>query len=58
MPEMHLRQPRVTYSVCRPFAKKTKTEYKNLKKQEMRFTLYLSKQNRYSMLSRYGFWKF
>ena len=34
MPEMHFRQPGFT---CRggPFTKKTKTEYKNLKKQEI-----------------------
>ena len=31
MPEMHLRQPRFTYSACETFTKKKK-EYKNLKK--------------------------
>ena len=35
MPEMHLRQPGFTYSACRPFTKKTKKEYKNLKKQDI-----------------------
>ena len=30
---MYLRQPGFTYSACGPF-KKTKKEYKNLKKQE------------------------
>ena len=34
MAEMHLRQPGVTHSSCRQFAKKTKKKYKNLKKQE------------------------
>ena len=33
MPEMHLREPGFTYSVCGPFTKKKK-EFKNLKKQE------------------------
>ena len=33
MPEMYLRQARFTCSTCRPFTK-TKTKYKNLKKQE------------------------
>ena len=32
MPEMHLRQPVFTYSVCRPFTK-NKERIKNLKKQ-------------------------
>ena len=36
MPEMHLRQPRFTYSACGPFTKK---EFKNLKKQEIQ-TIY------------------
>ena len=41
MPEMHLRQPVLldksgfTYSTYEPFTKKTKKEYKNLKKQEI-----------------------
>ena len=35
MPEMHLKQPGVTYSVCGPFTK-SKKEFKNLKKQETR----------------------
>ena len=34
MPEMHLRQPRVTYSACTPCTKKKK-EYKNSKKQDI-----------------------
>ena len=34
MPEMHLRQPGFIYSACGSFIhKKTKKEYKNLKKQ-------------------------
>ena len=33
MPEMHLRQPGLTYNSCGPFTK-TK-EYENLKKQEI-----------------------
>ena len=32
MPEMHLKQLGFTYSACGPF-KKTKKEFKNLKKQ-------------------------
>ena len=34
MSEMHLRQPRFTYSACGPFTK-SKKEYENLKKQEI-----------------------
>ena len=34
MPEMHLRQPELTYSTCEPFTK-TKREHKSLKKQEI-----------------------
>ena len=34
MPEMHLKQPRFTYSACNPFTK-IKKELKNLKKQEI-----------------------
>ena len=34
MPEMHLKQPVLKYSVCGPFTR-TKKEYKNLKKQEI-----------------------
>ena len=32
MPEMHLRQPGVTYSVCGPFTRKKRKEEKKLKK--------------------------
>ena len=35
MPEMHLRQPGLTYSCCGPFTKKARKEHKNLKKQEI-----------------------
>ena len=35
MPEMHLKQLGFTYSAYGPFTKKTKKEFKNLKKQEM-----------------------
>ena len=35
MPEMHLRQPGITYSACGTLTK-CKKEYKNLKKQEIR----------------------
>ena len=35
MPEMHLKHPGFTYSACGPFLK-TKKEFKNLKKQEIR----------------------
>ena len=35
MPEMHLRQPGFTYSAYGPLPK-TKTEYKNLKKREIK----------------------
>ena len=34
MPEMHLRQPRFTYSACEPFTK-SKERIKNIKKQEI-----------------------
>ena len=34
MPEMHLRQPGFTYSVCEPFTK-NKERIQNLKKQEI-----------------------
>ena len=34
IPEMHLKEPGVTYSACEPFKKKGK-EYKNLKKQKI-----------------------
>ena len=34
MPEMHLRQPKFTFSACGLFTKKRKKEYKNLKKQK------------------------
>ena len=34
-PVMHLRQLGFTYSVCGPFTKKTKKEYKNSKKQKI-----------------------
>ena len=33
MPEIHLRQPRFTYSACEPFTK-TRKDYKSLKKLE------------------------
>ena len=33
MPEMHLKQPGFTYSICGPFTKNK--EFKNLKKQEI-----------------------
>ena len=32
MPEMHLKQPGFTYSACGAFTKKTKKEFRNLKK--------------------------
>ena len=35
MAEMDLRQPGFTYKACGPFKKKTKKEYKNLKKQDI-----------------------
>ena len=35
MPEMHLKQPRFTYSACGPFTKNNKKKIKNLNKQEM-----------------------
>ena len=41
MPEMHLRQPRFTYSTCGTFEKKNKL-YKNFKNR--RFKIYSSKQ--------------
>ena len=44
MPEMHLRQPEFTYSASRPFTKKAKKEFKNVKKKKKhrRFKIYLS----------------
>ena len=35
MPEIHLKQPRFTYSSHGPFTKKIKKGLKNLKKQEI-----------------------
>ena len=35
MPKMYLRQPGFTSSACGPIKKKTKKEYKNLKKQKI-----------------------
>ena len=35
MPQIHLKQPGITYSTCGPFIKKQREEFKNLKKQEM-----------------------
>ena len=37
VPEMHLRQPRFTYSACGPFTKKKRKERKDLKKQEIHY---------------------
>ena len=34
VPEMHLKQPRFTYSACEPFTKKKK-EFKNVNKQKI-----------------------
>ena len=42
MHKMHLRQPGFIYSACGPFPKKTKKQYKNLKKTRT-FLIYLSK---------------
>ena len=44
MLEMHLKQPRFTYSACRPFAK-SKERIKNFKKNR-RFKICLSKRTR------------
>ena len=38
MPEMHLRQPEFTYSASRPFNKKEKKQFKNLKKKKKKNT--------------------
>ena len=38
MPEMYLKQPRLTYSACGPFTK-TNKEFKNKKKQEIQTTI-------------------
>ena len=40
MPEMHLKQPRFTFSACGWFTKKIKKEFKNLNR---RYKLYLQK---------------
>ena len=37
MPQIHLKQPEFTYSVCGPFTKNK--EFKNLKKQEIQAIL-------------------
>ena len=37
MPEIHLKEPRFTYSACGTFLK-TKKEFKNLEKKEIRTT--------------------
>ena len=37
VPEMHLRQPRFTYSACGPFTKKKRKERKDLKNQEIHY---------------------
>ena len=42
MSEMNLRQPRFTYSASRTFTK-NKKRIKNLKKENRRFKIYLSK---------------
>ena len=44
MPEMHLRQPGFTWSVCETFTKKQKKNTKVLGNR--RFTIYLSKRTR------------
>ena len=44
LPEMHLRQPRFTYSACESFTK-TKNDYKNFSKQEIH-NIYLSQRTR------------
>ena len=35
MPEMHLTQPGITYSACRPFAKNKEKIHRNSKKQKI-----------------------
>ena len=40
MPEMHLKQPRFTFSACGWFTKKINKEFKNLNR---RYKLYLQK---------------
>ena len=35
MPQIHLKQPGITYSACGPFTKKQREEFKKLKKQEI-----------------------
>ena len=42
MPEMHLRQPGITYSTCRPFAKNKEKKYSEIQRNR-RFAIYLSK---------------
>ena len=44
MPEIHLRQPRFTYSACEPFTK-TRKDYKSLKKIRT-LTAYLSNRTK------------
>ena len=45
MPQMHLRQPGFTYSACGPFTK-NKERILKLKKENRRFTIFLSKRTR------------
>ena len=44
MPEMHLRQPGLTYSACGPFTKSKERIKKN--ERNRRFEIYLSKRFR------------
>ena len=50
MPEIHLRQPGFNYSFANHLLK-TKIEFENIKKQEKRFKMCLSKRTRQCLFS-------
>ena len=57
MLELNLRQPGFTYSACEPFTKRKERIQKFLRNR--RFTIYLSKQTRFSLFSTsHGLWRF
>ena len=57
MLEMNLRQPGFTYSACEPFRKRKERIQKFLRNR--RFTIYLSKQTRFSLFSTsHDLWRF
>ena len=56
MPEMHLRQPGITYSACRPFAKKKEKNTQKFKETED--SQYIYQKDYISLLSTWHeFWR-